>query len=93
MFATLLGVSMCITLHLGQCSMVRFKFVSNADFSIAMQVCTLAHEFICFNPAAISYNSGPCLQDTYLVYTFYAAPASADSQFSCAAFLHFTSAI
>ena len=92
MFEILLGVSICITLQLEQCSTARFKFASNADFAIAMQICTFAPELICYNQAAMSCNGGPCLQDIYPVYVFCAASASADAQFAHAASLHITSA-
>ena len=66
-FAILLGVLICITLHLGQCSMAKFKIASKAHFAIAMQVCAFAHELICFNQATIYCNGGTCLKDTYPV--------------------------
>ena len=62
-FATLLGISICIILRLGQYSMARFKFAFNADSTITMQVCTFKHELIYFIQAAISCNGGPWLQD------------------------------
>ena len=73
--------------------MARFKFSYNANFAVAMQLYIFSHELICFNHAEISHNSVPCLQVTYLVCVFCAAPASADAQFACAASLHITSAI
>ena len=63
-FETLLVVSICITLHLGQYSMARFKFAFNANFAISMQVCTFSHGLLYFNQAAISCNGRPCLRDT-----------------------------
>ena len=86
----LLGISICITLHMGQCRTSRLTFASNVDFAIAMQVCIFAHELIYFNQVAIFCNSGPCLQDIYPVCVFCAAPASSDAQFVCILFaLHF----
>ena len=93
MFATQWGVSICIALHLGQCSTESYKFAFNAILAISMQVCTFALEFIYFNQAAISWNGGPCLQDMYPGCVLCAAPASADAQLTCAASLLVTSAI
>ena len=93
MFAPLLGVSICITLHLRQCSTARFKFASEVDFAVNMQVCISTHELIYFSQVAISCNGGPCLQNIYPVCVFATAPVSADAQFSCIALLHVTSTI
>ena len=93
MFAILLGVSICITLHFGQCSTERFKFVSYAEFAVTMQVCTFSHKIIYFNRTAISCNSGPYLHNMLPVCVFSAAPISEDTQLACAALLHITSAI
>ena len=93
MFEILLGVSICITLHLGQCTMVRFKFVCNADFAVSMQLCIFAYELICFNQVAISCNGRPCLKDIYPVCVFCIAPVPADAQFGCAVVLYVNDAI
>ena len=58
-----------------------------------MQVCKFLHEYIYFNQAAMSCNSGPCLQYMYPDCALCAAPASADAQFAFAASLYITSAI
>ena len=76
----------CINMHcfaLGTMQHSKFKFASNANLAISMQVCTFAHELIYFNQAEISCNGGPCLQDMYSVCVLCAAPALADAQFVC----------
>ena len=88
-----LTVSICIALHLGQCSTVRCKFASNANLAVSMQVCTFAQLLIFFYQAAISCISGPCLQDMYPACVLCTAPALADAQFACTASLLVTSAI
>ena len=93
MFAILFGVSICIALHLGQYSTASCIFAFNAILAISMQVCIFALEFIYFNHAVISCNSGLCLQDMYPACVLCVAPALADAQFVCTASLHITSAI
>ena len=93
MFAILFGVSICIALHLGQCSTATCKFAFNAILAISMQVCKFNHEFIYFNQAKISCNGGPCLQDMYPACALCTAPASADAIFACAVSLHIASTI
>ena len=93
MFATLWGVSICIALHLGQCSTASCKLVFNAILAMSMQVCTFAHEFIDLNQVAISCNGVPSLQDIYQICVLCAAPVLADAQFVYTVSLHITSAI
>ena len=66
-FEILLGVSICIALHLGQCRTTRYKVASNGNLAISMQLCIFSLEFIYFHQAAISCNGGPCKICTQLV--------------------------